>query len=454
MMQSRPAHRTVVTVVTADAAVGTAPASGRPVFARWLGRCGWWVSLVVGGVLVAVYFAVSGRAQNVLYDGIRLAPGVVLLVLVRRLAPGRARAWHLFAAGEVLFGLGDVAWDVVESAGRAPFPSVADGCYLAGTALIVVGLLRLIRISTGQEVPALLDAAIGATGVGLLLWFTVFAAVVEGSAAPVPDHVVSMTYPVMDFFLLVVAARLAMGHARRTPTQYLLLVGVVSLIASDVVFALADSGAGYRTGTVADLGWLVTAVVWTAAVLHPSMAEVGSEPATGSEGLSTWRIIVLVGASLLGPAVDAAQTRTDRDTVAVAVFGAILILLIWARFIGLVREHLRHRAVEAEIRLARAGHAERQRIARELHDFVTHSLGAVMLQAGGAHRLLATDAKYVGEALGALEMIETRSAEALEEMRTLLDVLRREDDDRVVVAGAVRRPPVNAGDGAEDGAED
>jgi signal transduction histidine kinase len=77
-----------------------------------------------------------------------------------------------------------------------------------------------------------------------------------------------------------------------------------------------------------------------------------------------------------------------------------------------------------------------------------------MLQAGGAHRLLATDAKYVGEALGALEMIETRSGEALEEMRTLLDVLRREDDDRVVVAGAVRRPPVDAGDGTGDGAED
>lgn len=63
---------------------------------------------------------------------------------------------------------------------------------------------------------------------------------------------------------------------------------------------------------------------------------------------------------------------------------------------------------------------ERNRIARELHDIVTHSLGVISVQAGVA-RAMPGD---VVQARTALRVIETTSKDALSEMRHLLGALR------------------------------
>ena len=69
--------------------------------------------------------------------------------------------------------------------------------------------------------------------------------------------------------------------------------------------------------------------------------------------------------------------------------------------------------------------AERGRIARELHDVVSHQLSVVVVQAAGAR----AQQEAGGDAgSGTLEKIETSGREALVEMRRLLDVLRSEDE--------------------------
>ena len=81
--------------------------------------------------------------------------------------------------------------------------------------------------------------------------------------------------------------------------------------------------------------------------------------------------------------------------------------------------------VEAEARAAVA--EERARIARELHDVVTHHVNLVVLQSMAASGMLDRDPERVREPL---RVIEASGREALTEMRRLLGVLREDDAER------------------------
>ena len=75
---------------------------------------------------------------------------------------------------------------------------------------------------------------------------------------------------------------------------------------------------------------------------------------------------------------------------------------------------------ERELDATRAVADERRRIAREMHDVVAHSVSMMVVQAGGARRILDRDPE---RAIAAAELIERTGREALAEMRRLLGVL-------------------------------
>jgi signal transduction histidine kinase len=80
---------------------------------------------------------------------------------------------------------------------------------------------------------------------------------------------------------------------------------------------------------------------------------------------------------------------------------------------------LEGRAAALEHEALSAVSDERARMARELHDIVSHNLSVVVVQAAGA--------RASGSDSAALEKIERSGREALVEMRRLLGVLREED---------------------------
>ncbi|POX54285.1 two-component sensor histidine kinase [Streptomyces sp. Ru71] len=85
----------------------------------------------------------------------------------------------------------------------------------------------------------------------------------------------------------------------------------------------------------------------------------------------------------------------------------------------------RLRGEQAE-RARRAVAEERGRIARELHDVVAHHMSVISVQSGLARFVFDTDPATARSALGT---IAGTSAEALQELRRMLQLLREEDPD-------------------------
>jgi signal transduction histidine kinase len=81
------------------------------------------------------------------------------------------------------------------------------------------------------------------------------------------------------------------------------------------------------------------------------------------------------------------------------------------------------REQDANARVAAA--EERTRIARELHDILSHSVSVIVVQAGAERMALGSDRSAPGDAL---EAIEKTGRQALSEMRRLLGMLRENSE--------------------------
>jgi signal transduction histidine kinase len=96
----------------------------------------------------------------------------------------------------------------------------------------------------------------------------------------------------------------------------------------------------------------------------------------------------------------------------------------------LIAAELHEEAARAEERreeaAMRAVAEERRRIAREMHDLVGHSVSVMVVQAGGARRILEKDPE---RAIEAAVRIEATGRSALAEMRRLLGLLGQDEGD-------------------------
>lgn len=87
--------------------------------------------------------------------------------------------------------------------------------------------------------------------------------------------------------------------------------------------------------------------------------------------------------------------------------------------------------VEQDQREEAAIAAERERIARELHDIVANALNVIVVQASAERRVLPADAESAEEAL---RTIETTGRQALGELRRLVEIIRADDQRAEPVA--------------------
>ncbi len=130
---------------------------------------------------------------------------------------------------------------------------------------------------------------------------------------------------------------------------------------------------------------------------------------------------VLTAGALLFAAVGGVSAETEvRRITETAVLAALALGGAWT--IGrAVRERRAYAARRAEQAAQHAVTEERLRIAREMHDVVSHTLSLIGVKAGVAAHVAD---RRPEEALEALRVIESTSRQALTEMRHLLGVLR------------------------------
>ena len=124
----------------------------------------------------------------------------------------------------------------------------------------------------------------------------------------------------------------------------------------------------------------------------------------------------------------------DEQVFTDYLFPTAFVLISWLAGRGVrtrtrLTEELHEAAVRAqeahEEEVALAAADERRRIAREMHDVVAHSVSVMVVQAGGARRILERDP---GRAVEAAAHIEEVGRAALTEMRRLLGVMHHADD--------------------------
>ena len=309
-------------------------------------------------LLVAVYYGLpSLQVEAWGLIGLSGVAAIVAGVVINH--PARKAPWLLLAGANLSFTAGQVSFLVLTQimAAEVPFPSFADLLYLVTYPLYAVGLLIFIWWRTpGRDRRSLIDALILTIGLALLSWIYLILPYVHNPGLSWIQKAVAISYPLGDVLVLAMIARLLAPGTARTWSVSLLTLGTVGMLASDVSFGLLQLHGSFRNGTIIDLGWAVFYGAWGAAALHPSMAELTRPVSRQQAEASPVRLAVLMLASLIAPAVLFIQSVAGRyhDDGVIAVFSAILYLLVLSRLWDVAASHRRALGRERAVRLAGA----------------------------------------------------------------------------------------------------
>jgi diguanylate cyclase (GGDEF)-like protein len=276
------------------------------------------------------------------YDTLGLSAVAAVLLGVRTNRPPARGTWWWLAAGQLLFVAGDFLFDLHTRLWHTEaFPSVADGFYLSGYLPLTIGLLLLIRARTpGRDRASLIDAAIVATGLGLLSWVFLMKPAATDSTLTVVGRVISIAYPAADVLLLALLARLLVGAGVHNPAFRLLAGSLVVMLAGDIGFAVLAQADAFTPNNAINVTWLLAYVLFGAAALHPSMVVLSQRAVEPPRRLTRRRLSLLTGVSLIAPILLLAQAwgRSGIDAAAIGVGSIALFLLVVARMAGLIRQ--------------------------------------------------------------------------------------------------------------------
>ncbi len=311
---------------------------------------------VLVALLIGIYYSLGGGPRIVAWGLISLS-GVAAIItglVVNR--PARKAPWILLAAALSCFAAGQLSFLIAKQLQVAlPFPSFADVLYLACYPLYAAGLLIFIKWRTPDgDLRSLIDALTLTAGLGLLSWTFLIRPYVNDQTLSGLQKTVAIAYPLGDVLMLALLARLLAPGTGRARSVQLLTVGAVACLVSDTAFGAMQLHGMFRNGTIVDLGWALFYTAWGAAALHPSMTRLTDPVPRQQVEVSPVRLALLMLASLIAPdrAAHAVSDSARGEVGVIAVFSAVLYLLVLTRLWDAARSH--RRALDRERALRQA----------------------------------------------------------------------------------------------------
>ncbi|MEO3862605.1 histidine kinase [Acrocarpospora sp. B8E8] len=326
---------------------------------------------------VAIFLALLLVALDGVGAGILDGLQILLALTAGALARTRDWTWTLPVAA-----LACAATAIHLASGAAPTGSVLF--YTFGIIGVPVAIGRYLRsqsaaVPDGEERSPVLDILLAGGGVSFA---------VLGTWANWPEAELHA----WGIGLLAVLSGLALGVVRWLPGAVLLLESALLLVAAG---RAPDAAASLQVLLFIALGVFASQVTWRwllAASALTCVVTLLTAVGAGAE-VTFWWLLVLA-TMVAAPAAIGAFVRVRRTAT--------------------------RREVELAAERARSDRlAERERIAREVHDIVAHHVGAMVLRAGAAEYAGAT-----GPAAEALADIRATGHQVLEDLRGLLTVLR------------------------------
>jgi diguanylate cyclase (GGDEF)-like protein len=296
------------------------------------------MAAVVVGVLVAasavVGFGWGGPEVEVaVADLSSLAAAVLATVAIwrARRRGDRVSAWTALLITFVLWTIGELLWTTWEVVldREVPYPSIADVAYLGA---VPFGVLALVRFGAGSgarnDARGVLDGCIVATSTLFVGWAVALGPAFRGDGESFLSHLVTVSYPLTDVVLVVLAVVVLqrVGSDVRTPLLWV-AAGFVAMSVADSAYTWLVANDTYAGDGLVTMLWPAGYLLVAAGARSESHGRRGSEAPAAATRVSLLLPYVPLAAATVVAAVRLAAGEPlgpFLGTVGVVLVGLVL----------------------------------------------------------------------------------------------------------------------------------